>query len=166
MPGGPFFVLNRIGNGWSEPVPLNIAATLPVGNQFSVTRDETIYFEVNNGQADDIYRIGIQNGAYGEPENLGPGINSNDYEEYAPYLDPDEAYLIFASNRPGGFGGNDLYISFRNPDGAWTQPLNMGSPINTENGDTLPCISPDGLYFFFIEDPETRASIRTGWMRV
>jgi hypothetical protein len=148
--GGPFFVVNKNTSGWSEPVPLNVAVDLPVGNQFSVTRNETLYFEVNNGPADDIYVARFENGVYREPENLGPVINTGDYEEYAPYIDPDEIYLIFASNRPGGYGGNDLYISFRNSGGFWSQPRNMGSSINTEGADTLPCVSPDGLYLFFV----------------
>ena len=147
---GPFFVLTKNGGNWSEPVPVHIPALSGVGNQFSVTRDETIYFEMSNGQADDIFRSRLIDGEYSEPENLGTSINTDNYEEYAPYIDPDESYLIFASNRPGGFGGNDLYISFHNPDGLWTQPQNMGNAINSNAGNTLPCVSPDGNYFFFI----------------
>lgn len=149
-PGGPFFVLHRLADGWSAPESLHISVTLPVGNQFSVTRDETIYFEMSNGNADDICRSRLVNGQYGGPEYLGAAINTNDYEEYAPFIEPNEAYLIFASNRPGGYGGNDLYISFRNPDGSWTEPRNMGASINSDTGDTLPVVSPDGNYFFFI----------------
>jgi Tol biopolymer transport system component len=163
-PDGPFFVLHRNADGWSNPLPLNLATSLPVGNQFSVTRDETIYFELSNGQADDIYRSRLINGEYGEPESLGTSINTDNYEEYAPFIDPDEAYIIFASNRPGGFGGNDLYISFKNPDGSWAPPHNMGGMINSNVGDTLPCISPDGNYFFFITARAQDQSYNPYWV--
>ena len=151
-PEGPFFSLNRNAGSWSEPEAVSIPNLSGVGNQFSVTRDETIYFEMNNGQADDLYRSRLMNGEYSTPENLGPIINTNPYEEYAPFIDPDENYLIFASNRPGGVGGNDLYISFQNPDGTWTEPVNMGTPVNTDGGDTIPYVTPDGNYFFFISE--------------
>jgi hypothetical protein len=119
---------------------------------------------MSNGQADDIYRSRLINGEYSEPEYLGAIINTVDYEEYAPYIDPDEAYLIFASNRPGGFGGNDLYISFQNPDGSWTQPRNMGSEINSNVGGTLPAVSPDGNYFFFITQRADDQSYNPYWV--
>ena len=147
---GSFFTVTKDERGWSNPLPLTIPSLSGVGNQFSVTRDEAIYFEMSSGTADDIYRSKLVDGQYSEPENLGISINTESYEEYAPFIDPDEEYLIFASNRPGGFGGNDLYISFHNADGTWTSPRNMGNPINSEAGDTIPYVSPDGNYFFFI----------------
>jgi hypothetical protein len=49
---------------------------------------------------------------------LGPSVNS-EYNEADPFVAPDESYLIFQSKRPGGFGNNDLYISFRNKGGQW-----------------------------------------------
>jgi Tol biopolymer transport system component len=150
-----FFFVTKGETGWSDPTPLTIPQLSAVGNQFSVARDESIYFEMSNGTADDLYLSRFVNGQYCDPENLGAAINTDEYEEYAPFVDPDETYLIFASNRPGGFGGNDLYISFRNLDGTWTAPRNLGDSINSPAGDTIPCVSPDGDYFFFI-------TVRTG----
>lgn len=131
------------------PAPIEVEEIRFQSDHF-ITRDETIYFEMSNGVADDLYRSRLVNDECGEPENLGAAVNTDDYEEYAPFIDPDEDYLIFASNRPGGFGGNDLYISFQNPDGSWTEPRNMGDTINSGAGDTIPYVSPDGEYFFFI----------------
>lgn len=163
-PGGPFFVVTKDAERWSEPVPVHIPNLSGVGNQFSVTRDETIYFEMSNGVADDLYRSRLVNGEYGAPENLGAVINTDDFEEYAPFIDPDEGYLIFASNRPGGFGGNDLYISFQNPDGSWTEPRNMGETINSDVGNTIPYVSPDGEYFFFITYKEGDLGYNPYWI--
>jgi hypothetical protein len=56
--------------------------------------------------------------------------------------------MIFSSNRPGGFGGLDQYISFRNNDRTWTSPKNIGPKFNTRNDDYDMDISPDGKYIF------------------
>ena len=62
---------------------------------------------------------------------------------------PDESYLIVSSGRPGGFGQGDLYISFRDEDGDWRQPVNLGESINSEQVDFCPMVTPDGKYLFF-----------------
>lgn len=162
--GKRFFFVTQDGDRWSDPVPVNIPnLSGGVGNQFSIARDGTIYFDMSESVTYDVpydlYRSRLINGEYGEPENLGAAINTDDCYEYAPFVDPDEDYIIFVSDRPGGFGGHDLYISFQNPDGSWTEPRNMGDTINSSAGDTIPYVSPDGKYFFFIS---RRAGDR-GW---
>jgi Tol biopolymer transport system component len=162
--GKQFFFVTKDGDRWSDPVPVDIPGLSGgVGNQFSITRDGTIYFDMSESVTYDVpydlYRSRLVNGEYGEPENLGAAINTDDYYEYAPFIDPDEDYLILVSDRPGGFGGSDLYISFQNPDGSWTEPRNMGDTINSDGGDTIPYVSPDGKYLFFI----TRRAIDRGY---
>ena len=58
----------------------------------------------------------LKNGEYSPPLNLGPNIN-NEFHEADPFIAPDESYLIFARKDPEGFGGADLFISFRNEEG-------------------------------------------------
>ena len=63
--------------------------------------------------------------------------------------------MIFASNRPGGFGVYDLYISYRQPDGSWGQATNLGPEINALGTSTSwPQLSPDGKYLFFVSSSE------------
>ena len=63
---------------------------------------------------------------------------------------PDESYMVFISfERPDGYGGGDLYISFREDDSTWTEARNLGEAINSEGLDYCPSISPDGTIFFF-----------------
>jgi hypothetical protein len=57
-------------------------------------------------------------------------------------------------NRPDGRGGMDLYISFRNSDGSWTAPKNLGGEINTEHVEAFASLSPDEKYLFFVSDRE------------
>ncbi|UCC41396.1 MAG: MBL fold metallo-hydrolase [Candidatus Aminicenantes bacterium] len=141
-------------SGWTEPRLLEYPINTPDrGNQYaSVTRDGTLYFfsgrESGFGGAD-IYRAKLVNGKYSEVENLGNQINSA-FSDGDPYIAPDESYLIFASKRPGGFGGPlDLYISFLRTDGSWTEAINMGKDINSSGEEFCPNVTPDGKYLFF-----------------
>ncbi len=81
------------------------------------------------------------NDPWGPPQNLGPVVNSSSTEN-APTLSPDEHLLFFASNRPGGSGGTDIWVSRRQnrrDDFDWGPPVNLGPAINTaadEEGPT------------------------------
>jgi Tol biopolymer transport system component len=120
----------------------------------SVSSNGTIYFALNkeNGLGGfDLYKSVLTEEGYTEPQNLGSEINSQANEFHA-YISPDESYIIFDSNRQGGFGRNDLYISYRKPEGGWTSAVNMGMKINTENGEQRPYVSPEGKCLFFCSD--------------
>jgi hypothetical protein len=113
----------------------------------TMTFDSTIYFErrERNMEIDGIYFSQYKNHHYEKPEKLGTMINPGCH----PFIAPDESYLIFDSDMREGFGSWDLYISFRCDDGSWTEALNMGSSINTSEGEWYATISPDGKYLFF-----------------
>ena len=81
------------------------------------------------------------------PFELVAGINS-DQKDHDPYVASDESFLIFTSERAGGKGGKDLYISYRRADGSWRVPQNMAA-INTRGNEWCPMMSPDGRYLFF-----------------
>ncbi len=77
-----------------------------------------------------------------------------------PVPGPDEDYVVFHSDRPGGFGGSDLYISLADGLGGWTAPRNLGPIINSSKNDTVPYLSPDHKYLFFSrEDTSTDTNI-------
>jgi len=78
----------------------------------------------------DIYEVTINNGHYGAPKNLGPTVNSK-YKEYTPYVDGDIIY--FSSNKPGGQGGFDIYMT--KLDGSIEEPINLGIPMNSKGDD-------------------------------
>lgn len=85
---------------------------------------------------------------WSEPENLGPNINS-DYWDTSPSLSPDNRVLYFTSNRPGGFGGSDLYKSVRQQNGKWGPAINMGATINTSGDESAPYIHSDNQTLYF-----------------
>ena len=73
---------------------------------------------------------------------------NTEHDEYDLFIAPDESYLIFSSDRPGGFGNVDLYISYKKGDGTWTEPKNMGRNINS-GGAVFPSVTDDGRFLFF-----------------
>jgi len=86
---------------------------------------------------------------WGTPVNLEAPVNSA-YHEYASSMSADELELYFTSDRSGGYGDHDLWLTTRpTKDEDWGDPINLGSKINTSSRDNFPGISPDGLLLFF-----------------
>ncbi len=151
---GPF-------SDWSAPVNLGPVVNSPY-NDFhpGVSRDGlSLYFTsdrpggVGPGGKDreEIWvtrRDGL-GAPWGPPRNLGPKINTSGYSTGVPNLTPDGRRLFFGSNRPGGFGSSDLWVARRDDlkdDFAWKSPVNLGSAINSSNGQDSAA---------FLEDKET-----------
>ena len=150
------WVAEKQGDGWSEPKCLNLAARYPelrYADMPRVTRNGTLYFlgyapdtKSNHG----IYRAELINGEYTKPELLPRNINLPTFLNSAPFIAPDESYLLFSSNRAGSLDEyGDIYISRRQPDGSWTDPVSLGEPVNTDMQEVFPGLSPDGKYLFF-----------------
>lgn len=92
-------------------------------------------------------------GRWTDPEHLSE-INSN-FNEKMPAISPDGNFLIFSSDRPGGYGDFDLWISVRNmKNGTWSQPKNLGTPLNSSESDILPFIHQDGEQLYFSSNRE------------
>ena len=86
---------------------------------------------------------------FGEPTNLGPTVNSSDYD-WSPSIRGDGLELYFESDRPGGEGTYDIWVSTRvNREDDWGAPTNLGPTINTSDWQNSPCISADGLELYF-----------------
>jgi hypothetical protein len=102
------------------------------------------------GSCDIYYSLRTASG-WTEPENIGPPING-EYWDTQPCLSADNTDLYFVSNRPGGYGGSDIYVSHRQPDGSWGTPVNLGPGINTSADESSPFIHADNQTLFFASD--------------
>jgi outer membrane protein OmpA-like peptidoglycan-associated protein/tetratricopeptide (TPR) repeat protein len=85
---------------------------------------------------------------WSEPINLGANINT-EFWESSPSLSPDKNALYFSSNRAGGYGGRDLYVSYRMPNGKWSPAENMGPEVNTAGDELAPFIHADNQTLFY-----------------
>jgi hypothetical protein len=150
--GNRIWSVTRNAEGWSTPVPLDSTVSKAEEFSHSVAKSGTIYFSSPLDSANtslNICKAVKTNSGYSKPEMLPFGINSIGYED-GPYISPDEDYLIFESTRPEGIeGSHDLYIVFKDGDGNWKAPVNMGPKINSSSMERFPRVSPDGKYLFF-----------------
>lgn len=92
-----------------------------------------------------LYSAELINGSWANIKELS--LNSDEYSTGHPALSPDNTYLYFASDRPGGLGGTDIYIS-RWENGDWSEPRNMGPEINTKGNELFPYVDPKGNLYF------------------
>ncbi len=99
----------------------------------------------------DIYLSYYTPQGWSEPQNAGPNINTDFYES-GPTLSPDKRALYFISNRPGGYGGSDLYVSYRQPNGKWGPAVNMGPNINSAGDEQAPFIHADNQTLYYTSD--------------
>jgi WD40-like Beta Propeller Repeat len=144
------WVMDRTPQGWSEPrnpgEPVNSAQS--EWHPF-LTVSGILYF----GSArpgglglTDLYRAQNHRGGW-QVDDLGAPVNTAS-DEYEPMIAADESYLIFMAVRPAGRGASHLYLSWHR-DGAWTEPVDLAAPINSDAIELAPYLSPDGKYFFF-----------------
>ncbi len=142
------WVVNRTADGWSEPENLGPPINTNEGEVYcSTTRDGSIFFGSGRNGDRHILVSRLVDGKYTTPESLGEGINTRYFQGYHA-VPTDGRFIIFTSNRPGGLGGFDLYISYRTNSG-WTEPENLGPGINSAADETHASISPDDKYLFF-----------------
>jgi len=144
-------------NEWTEPInigsPVNTAAWEA---QPSISPDgKTLYFISNReggiGQKD-IWMSNLrEDNTWSKPVNLGDKINSAGQEQ-SPFIHPDNKTLYFASDGLTGMGGFDLFKTTRNEDGTWSEPQNLGYPINTTFDEIGLIVNAKGDRAFFSSD--------------
>jgi hypothetical protein len=146
---GDLYVCNHLNNVWSEPQKLNENINSnSVETSACITMDnQTMYFSSNRegGQGGkDLYMSRLlPDGQWGKPINLGPSINTP-FDEDAPFIHPDGKTLYFSSKGHNTIGGYDVYYSVLNDNDFWSEPSNLGYPINTTDDDIFFVLSTDG----------------------
>jgi OOP family OmpA-OmpF porin len=97
-----------------------------------------------------------KDGTWTEPKSLGKKINTK-YDEMTPYLSPDGVTMYFSSDRPGGKGDNDIWMSRRLDDSwqKWSEPVNLGEDINTPDWDAFFTLDAGGEYAYMTTSAST-----------
>jgi tetratricopeptide (TPR) repeat protein len=137
------YSMERKGNTWAEPQKV-----LEAGMFSTLAGNENLYTTITQKGAV-IGRYIKTGGKYSEPEVFGKHINSSTFQAH-PCVSPDESFVIYDSNKPGGNGMENLYISFRREDGSFGEPIYMGDEINMKGINQCPSLSPDGKYLFYV----------------
>jgi outer membrane protein OmpA-like peptidoglycan-associated protein len=92
-----------------------------------------------------IYAAVSEGGMFQNPVPLP--FNDEDFSCIHPCISIDGNVLFFSSDMPGGFGGFDLYKSIKEPKGTWSEPINMGKVVNTEENELFPWVNNDLIFF-------------------
>jgi len=146
------FVAEKQGDSWSYAKNIGeVINTEFHDSNLALSADGDrlfMYKDENNGDIYESFRK--TDGTWTFPQPLSENINSEGFKENAVSISPDGSILFFASDRPGGEGGMDIYYSIKDPDSEeWTRSKNVGPKINTEYDDDGPFIDYDGKTLYF-----------------
>ena len=112
----------------------------------SLSTNRNLYFTARENNTSAIYVSKWINNQYQKPEQLS--FIKSDINYIDAIVSKNEDFIVFSSNQSGGFGGNDLWISF-NDSGLWSEPVNLGSNINSSGNDGQPGLSADQKTLFY-----------------
>jgi outer membrane protein OmpA-like peptidoglycan-associated protein len=166
--GPGFSSSSRTANGWSVPQQLEIEAFQDMNkgvytNAILSIDGKTLilaFSEVKKSENNDLYFSRLQeNGRWSRPQPLGMDINTPVSED-TPFLAADGKTLYFSSDRQGGLGGHDIYITRRMDDTwqKWSAPVNLGAPVNTEESDTYYTMDATGEFAYLVSDKNSKGS--------
>lgn len=161
-PGGrrcDLYITFRQGQEWTQPEPMTTVNSNSWDSNPSLSADGRIlYFASSRAGGvggSDIWAVRLDsNGeAIGRPQSLGPPINT-EYDEVSPFIHPDGKSLYFASNGHPGLGDYDLFVSRLGDDGKWSEPENLGYPINTHGEERSLIVNASGQIAMFASERE------------
>ncbi|MBS1490682.1 MAG: PD40 domain-containing protein [Bacteroidetes bacterium] len=144
------FVANKSGDSWQKAK--NIGP--PINTKYSDSNltlspdGKTLFIYRDEGNGDIYESTKGPDGKWSEPKPL-PGIINSSYRESSVSVTPDGNTLYFASERPGGFGGSDIYIATKGDNKQWSRVKNAGTMINTEYDEDGPFITTDTKTLYF-----------------
>lgn len=142
--------------GWTSPEKLDFCDSELNEATIAVSSDERkIYVYKDETGAGDIYYSDFKRNAFEQLIELGYDEVNSEYWETHCTMTPDGLNLYFVSDRPGGFGGRDIYRIVKLPSGEWSKPQNMGPTINTPYDEDSPFIAVNNKTLYFSSNGES-----------
>jgi CubicO group peptidase (beta-lactamase class C family) len=155
---------DRIGDGWTERKSLGPMFDRKDWGIMRLSASAKGTYVFDDYKSKDIIRIStLKNGKRQVPKKMGAVVNTGKWTAH-PFIAPDESYLIWDSEREGGYGDSDLYISFRQKDGSWGPAINMGDKVNSAKADFYASVTPDGKYILFNRTMDDKRNIDIYWV--
>ena len=152
-----FYYSERQPDGrWGEAVPVEgINTPFNEGAQRISADGQTMVFNACNTPdglgSCDLYWSEWREGRWQRPQPMGAPVNTK-WMERQPSLSADGRVLLFSSDRPGGYGGRDIWLSYRDNSDNWSEPGNLGGVINTAGNEDCPFLHADGQTLYFMSD--------------
>jgi outer membrane protein OmpA-like peptidoglycan-associated protein len=141
---------NQTGN-WSLPQKVEVHTQNNYGTAGISSDGQEMLVFIGSQSSGSIFTIEKEDQGWSRPKPVFSAIQSN-YLESTASITPDNKTIYFASNRPGGYGGMDIYKAERKPDGTWGNVQNLGPTINTRANEDAPFIHPNNKLLFFTTD--------------
>jgi hypothetical protein len=145
------WVTHRAGDSWTEPERVLLAnpGELHLDGCEFVLDDWMVFCSAREGNAReiDLYTATLRNGKWTDWQNWGEPFNVA-YQVGEMHITADGRLLYFGSDRPGGYGGIDLWVSKKSGD-AWSEPVNLGPQINTGGDENRPFVTADGQELWY-----------------
>ena len=151
--GAYIWVSEKVDGVWQEPVNLGAPINTPYADHcmyYSGPDENTAYLTSTRPGGyggNDIWVVHRVNGVWQEPINLGPNVNTP-YSEHHALVSPDGRSIYFNSNRPGGLGGEDIYVTTMDARGVFGPAVNV-TPVNSDKDDRCGGFTPDFRKFIF-----------------
>jgi tetratricopeptide (TPR) repeat protein len=138
---------------WTNPVMLDTNINTSVhdaGTGLSADGEKLLIYRTSKDlKSGDIYESFFQENKWSDPKILNSIVNSSEHLETSACYSPNGDIVFFSSTRPGGYGGKDLYLSRKLPNGKWGEAFNLGATINTEYNEDAPFVHPAMNTLFF-----------------
>ena len=155
---------DRIGDGWSERKSLGPMFDRKDWGIMRLSASTKGSYVFDDYKSNDVIRISrLKDGKRQAPIKMGPVVNTGKWTAH-PFIAPDESYLIWDSERDGGYGGTDIFISYRQKDGSWGSAINMGDKVNSDKEEFYASVTPDGKYILFNRGIDDKGNIDIYWV--
>lgn len=144
------FVAYKNGDKWSSAKNIGppIATKFHESTSALSADGNTLFIRKDDNEGDIFISEKGSDGKWSDPKPL-PGVVNSTFREASVSITEDGKVLYFASDRPGGFGGSDIYVCTKDSKGEWTRVKNLGPTVNTEFEEDAPFISYDGKTLYF-----------------
>jgi hypothetical protein len=147
------WVMDKTGSGWSAPRHLPAPINSDADSYYPIAlKNGTLYFGSERKDSKglgDIYRAVPQKDGSYTVENLGSPVNTTAGEYEAFVTEDEQLLLLAAAKRSDSLGDYDLYVSHKQADGKWSEPVNLGPEINSPARELSPKLTPDGKYLIW-----------------
>ena len=157
--------IERTDSGWSEIKSLGAPFEDIAIMRLTASLKGTLVFDFMEREGNGYISYSrLIDGKREKPQKMSKALNVGKWTAH-PFIAPDESYLLWDVETDSGYGGSEIYISFRAQDGSWLPAMNMGDTINTEHQESSPHVSPDGKYLFFSRsESKVREDGSTYWV--
>ncbi|PWL29540.1 MAG: peptidoglycan-associated lipoprotein [Fluviicola sp. XM-24bin1] len=115
----------------------------------SADGQRVLIFLGRKNNAGDLYECTLDGDVWSKPESLGKNVNTKEYHESSACYSPDGNTIYFVTNKPGGIGDHDIYMTQRDEKGKWGPATNLGTTINTKYDEEAVYMHPDGKTLYF-----------------